>query len=639
MSTAPNSTDEPMVEHALHALARGLPVFPICSPLSEGRCLEHGQCSNAGKRPLVRWEAYQSSLPSEQEIRSWWGRWPHANIGMATGALSGVVVLDVDSPEAKKMALQEGGCDETVVVFTGKPGGTHFWFRHPGEQVRNFAARRPGLDFRGDGGYVLMPPSRHVRGANYRWPKGMAGFELAELPGWVRDLLRPKGEADDSERHTPLDVATVLNGVGEGQRDASLWSLACKMRGQGLPIEYARELVALAASRCVPPFDHADAIEKVNRAYREYQPDPRLVLGGATAAPGGTSVAQAAQREPYEWMDLRSLLAYQEGPVEHLIDGLLVKGRAHLMFSLPGAGKSMLALSLGLSVASGKPFSGRGVQQGTVLYVNEDASVPEAAEYATLMADTLRISEEDETPFWINRSRGLRINDEIGSELIKLIVLEKDPTLVILDSSEALIPSEHYNRNEYDPMIQLCNWLIDQGITVLILDHQNKRMSAVTKSEERRNVDPLDLVIGGRAKSAAVAFIIWLTGRLSSGTIRLQWVKARGPEKPTVTLKFDDADGFRISETKPTIRPGAEQKIVQWINHHGLGPFTSDDVIGGTGLQMKTARNALRRLADIEVIEKEDAVGGGHERVIWWRATGVAPAMFRPAMSQEGDSQ
>src|SRR5215831_21407400 len=176
--TQSDRAEATMLDHALGYLERGLPIFPICSPLLGSHRHWDGQkmatCpeSRRGKMPMVKWKPYQTALPSELDVRSWWARWPRANIGMATGALSGVIVLDCDSGDAKRQAMGHGGLSETPATFTGRPGGVHFHLQHPGHPVSNFAGKQPGLDFRGDGGYVLLPPSRHASGATYRWVTG-----------------------------------------------------------------------------------------------------------------------------------------------------------------------------------------------------------------------------------------------------------------------------------------------------------------------------------------------------------------------------------------------------------------------------------------------------------------------------------
>src|SRR5581483_2464612 len=149
-----------VIDIALAYHARGLPIFPVCTPIQPGRCVQHGACTHPGKRPLIPWAPFQSRLPTATDLHTWWNRWPDANTGMATGTQSGVVVLDGDG-EAACADIRVRGLGEGPRLLTGRAGGEHFWFAHPGHVVGNFAGRIPGVDFRGDGGYVLLPPSLH----------------------------------------------------------------------------------------------------------------------------------------------------------------------------------------------------------------------------------------------------------------------------------------------------------------------------------------------------------------------------------------------------------------------------------------------------------------------------------------------
>src|SRR3989304_917433 len=92
---------------ALWYARRGWHIFPVCWATPDGRCSAPGPrhgltCQHAGKTPLIRWKAYQQRPPTETEVRSWWGRWPKANIGMATGLRSGRVILDADGEKGTK---------------------------------------------------------------------------------------------------------------------------------------------------------------------------------------------------------------------------------------------------------------------------------------------------------------------------------------------------------------------------------------------------------------------------------------------------------------------------------------------------------------------------------------------------------
>lgn len=168
-----------------------------------------------GKVPSVPWKKYQTECPSEYERHTWFVS-GEINVGIVTGELSGIVVLDIDSEEAYELALKNG-LPETPTVKTGR--GYHLYYKFK-EGVRNFQKRAdlPGIDLRGQGGYVVAPPSLHVSGVNYQWVEGkdLEDLELAELPDWVL--------AKAPEEKKPL--LQLVTGVPKGNRNESLTRLA-----------------------------------------------------------------------------------------------------------------------------------------------------------------------------------------------------------------------------------------------------------------------------------------------------------------------------------------------------------------------------------------------------------------------------
>jgi hypothetical protein len=179
-----------LAQAALAYACRGLRVHP-CAP---------GQ-----KVPLLKdWPSRATLDPTT--IRSWWRRWPAANVAVATGRGSGVFALDVDQHgadgESSLAALEatHGTLPETSVQHTGG-GGRQLFFRWPhGRNIRNTVGRLgPGLDIRGDGGYAVVPPSVHPSGRRYRWE---CCATLAVAPSWLLDLLSPP----ESPQSSPLPI-------------------------------------------------------------------------------------------------------------------------------------------------------------------------------------------------------------------------------------------------------------------------------------------------------------------------------------------------------------------------------------------------------------------------------------------------
>lgn len=162
---------------ALDYLGRGWSVIPV---------------RKRTKRPAVPWRAYQKKLVSEQTLHDWFRRAPDYNVAVVTGALSGLVVLDVDPRHGGQESLRElerrhGKLPKTIESITGG-GGCHMYFSHPGGEIHNRTNFKPGLDLRGDGGCIVVPPSVHPSGKRYRWKKGLGPDEvkIARLPDWLR---------------------------------------------------------------------------------------------------------------------------------------------------------------------------------------------------------------------------------------------------------------------------------------------------------------------------------------------------------------------------------------------------------------------------------------------------------------------
>lgn len=210
------------------------------------------------KLPIIPWEEYQSRRATEAEIAAWFRRWPQANIGIVTGAISGLAVLDIDPRHSGEDSLRqlEGANAElpiTVEAETGG-GGHHFYFALPGPHLRNRAALAPGIDLRAKGGMVVAPPSRHPSGRHYRWLQGRdpASVAPAALPEW---LMRLALGSDEPHGHSVAYWRDLLRaGAKEGVRNTTIASLAGHLLWHGVDPEVVTELLLCwNRVRCNPP--------------------------------------------------------------------------------------------------------------------------------------------------------------------------------------------------------------------------------------------------------------------------------------------------------------------------------------------------------------------------------------------------
>jgi hypothetical protein len=186
-----------LLEAALAYAAGGIPVYPVHWPRpTPGRaslacsCSRGFACDRPAKHPLVR-HGVKEATTDPDRISRWWHRWPQANLGLATGICFDA--LDIDGPDGlAALGELQGAAGLRLpgpLVATGG-GGWHHWFTPTG------LGNRPpqGLahvDWRGRGGCVLAPPSRHLSGRSYRWLVGLDQAPLAEVPAALRARLDP----------------------------------------------------------------------------------------------------------------------------------------------------------------------------------------------------------------------------------------------------------------------------------------------------------------------------------------------------------------------------------------------------------------------------------------------------------------
>jgi hypothetical protein len=188
---------------ALYYANYGWPVVPL-HYMKDGRCsCGRVRCDSPGKHPTTKHGPKDASR-NEIQLDHWWNRWPDANIGIRTGVSTGIVVIDVDPRHGGDESLAElvrehGELPATVEALTGG-GGRHLVFKHPGGTIRNRSNMRPGIDVRGDGGYIVAPPSNHASGGQYRWREGHGPHETtpAEMPAWLLALVT-RGNLEDTD--------------------------------------------------------------------------------------------------------------------------------------------------------------------------------------------------------------------------------------------------------------------------------------------------------------------------------------------------------------------------------------------------------------------------------------------------------
>jgi hypothetical protein len=294
---------------------------------------------------------------SEAQVIAWWRRWPDANVGVVTGRVSGLAVLDIDPRNGGDRSLSElearwGALPESVEVTTGG-GGRHLWFVFTGPLPMTILA--PGVELKGEGGLVVVPPSLHASGARYAWAPGRSPSDrpLESLPPWLRlpgELHRrhvgpaepppPRTEAERTDFAEAWRRAGLAIAPGDGyyrcpfhpdahpslhiDADGCRWFCFGCRRGGG--VGRLRELLGER-----PP------TSRRRRLRAEVgHPDPVTIVGSTRVDVVGESYHQdellaLAGRRPYGGVELRAvaeLIPEPDHPVDPLAVSVRIGGRS-----------------------------------------------------------------------------------------------------------------------------------------------------------------------------------------------------------------------------------------------------------------------------------------------------------------------
>lgn len=298
------------LEAALAYAHRGWRVFPIYEILPDGSCSCGANCDSPGKHPRTS-NGFKAASTEEAVIRTWWQKhWPTANIGIATG--NGLFVIDVDPHRGGDDSIRDlPALPDTPRVSTGG-GGFHAYLEGSGRNTSGLLG--PGIDTRGDGGYVVAPPSNHISGRNYAWDVDyhIEDIPIAKVPDWVVAKLQPQpsqapaapslepAEASEEKGARILDWSLRRVKRGAGRNETGL-QLACQLRDNGFTLEQARSYMALFQKKVVGlgdhPYDLDEAEHALRQAFRRAARAPwrepgRVYIGD------GRPVAQAVPERP-----------------------------------------------------------------------------------------------------------------------------------------------------------------------------------------------------------------------------------------------------------------------------------------------------------------------------------------------------
>lgn len=465
-----------MKDHALRYADRGWRVFPLHS-IERGHCSCGRACGkNAGKHPRTMNGVLDASGDPDQ-VERWWRQWPEANIGIATGEQSDLWVVDVDGRESVDLGngviVPQGEnslrmvedqlkkkLPETLTVMTGG-GGYHMLYRYPddGKHYGNRAKFLPSVDIRGEGGYIVAPPSTHLSGARYEWVE--EDIASVAAPDWFTAF----------QFINASEPFETLTNVVEGQRNDYLFRYASRLRGvEGLSYdELVTRVMGHNRLACTPPLEDAEVLVICGSAMK-YDPNP-----GVEFPKVGEEVPELDEGDDLA-ISLYSLMTNPPPlptPIVH--GGLLDEGDGFILAGVSGVGKSWMGLDLSIAIASGTAwFDHFKTNQGPVLYVDEEGSM--SGMYSR-MRKLLRGRglENPDIPVYLAVQRGIKLDNPLGLATVSRMLHRYRPKIVIFDTLVRMHQGEENSAKDMAAFFDISRSLRDSyGCAIGFIHHVRK---------------------------------------------------------------------------------------------------------------------------------------------------------------------
>jgi len=487
------------------------------------------------KKPfLPSWREYQDRQASKEEIIDWFTRLPEAGIGIVTGKISNLVVLDLD-PGYDETKLQEFGLEAGISVRTPR-GGKHLYAKHPGIFTKtrtDLFGNNSHIDIRGDGGYVVAPPSISETGKSYEWINGPENINLIVLNPNLIEIINNK---PSSNNFTESKQNNFFEGVSEGSRNDT----AAKIIGQLISKLSVNEWEPIAwpiakewNQRNTPPleqnelwsvFESISKVELSKTRLNKNEVGPKIDLGEPI------SIGELDKKDIPE--------------AKWVVEYLFETGTMNMLSAPPNQYKSWVLQYMAICIARGERVFDyfNTIKQG-VLIINEEDGERMIKERSKMLTNSSLLGLD--VYFYI--MKGFKMNPD-SVHFILNIMKEKGLTFLMLDSLRAIHDS---NENSSQEMLVITNFIqlfLREGITVLFT-HHNRKVQKAYKNDD----DGLGEEIRG-----------------SSG------INAAVHSHLSIEVKNDEAEKYLVFHQRklkcaPKLKPFKVQLIIDEIDNESFG--------------------------------------------------------------------
>jgi hypothetical protein len=445
-----------------------------------------------GKKEInypVKWKKYQENIATEEEINSWRndldGSWK--NLGIVTGRISNLLVLDTDlyKKTFNKELLDSFKLPITPVQQTAS-GGRQYFFRLPeGVVIKNdvcIGNKESGIDIRGDGGMVVVPPSKTPYG-QYEWLLDPLDTPLADIPPKLLDLIIEENKEDQEARKTLPELVGLNEGEG---RNNAIASLVGKLVNITRIENWDTEILPVINdinNTYNPPLSDSElmsvynSITKIENSKRFNTKDPKVENTKYTPA-----------------LTHSELIAKEFPPARYTLEPFFEQGTMNMVSAPPNTWKSwLLFLFAGHIVAGTAVFDKFQTEKARVMIVNEEDS-------PRLIQDRLRLLNITDTslPIYYRIAHGSKLKIDFVDSLIKE-AKDKDIGVIMFDSLRAIHESDENDSTAMQGVMDLLKKIARENITVIFTHHHRKKsmFSKNDDTESSRGSSAINAAISG----------------------------------------------------------------------------------------------------------------------------------------------
>jgi hypothetical protein len=561
---------------------------------------------------MGNWLQYTHQRAPRRQVEQWFAALTGAGVGVVTGKVSGMVVLDVEADCPTPVGELLRRWPTRMVSRTGS-GGYHLFYSYPQGvgRVSNRVRIFEGADLRADGGFIVLPPTRHASGNRYEWVEQGA-------PGpFPRELLDMR--AQPSSREGDGWIAEALRGVSEGGRNDTCARLAGYFFKKGLESDIVEALLQEWNERNDPPMPAREVRTTVRSIERSH------ALGGeqftSVQFEDDRTAEERAEGSTFDVMRMVDYVkGYGGGGVHWLVDDWLPDASITVLVSPPESYKTWLLLDLAVSVSAGVPFLGRYRvnDPGPTMIIQQEDSHAGLTDRLALIVEQKTSSLEDidgdewripvmpDLPIYVHPSRMLRFDNERVLEELEKQIEAIHPKVVLIDPLYSTTSSvDGYMADLANQMMVLKTWRDRYGCSFLIAHHS------------RKNIDPDSTA---REDSWGSQFLnafleagwqIRRNPRLADNEVVVRRHSKVMGNQPPVSLTFDISTvhpmRYRVDVRDYQAAPGqgqrkpAQASLLDIIRE---SPMTQAELVQATGKNRSTVSRQIRQLEAAGMVER-----------------------------------